>query len=291
LTPDVITTNSKFFVAAAFPDHDGPWGVQLHNSTSLRYLLSTSTARKLTTTTTAINPAIHRRRIDLVGDSRWPPSVPGRQRNNLAKDEAIQMIRSILSSKTFASAYHRAAGVRSFGTSGDKVWKVYLSGEIHSDWREIIAQGVRDLGLPVSLTSPNTSHEDSDDCGAVILGMQEERPNWDKIGANMNALRTKTLLREADVVVVRFGEKYRQWNAAFDAGYASALGKPIITLHPPGISHMLKEVNASANVVCEDPEQVVDTLAYVIRGELPTPRDGGDYVPIADRLGKGNPNP
>ena len=146
--------------------------------------------------------------------------------------------------------------------------------------------------MPVTLTSPNTSHEDSDDCGAIILGMEEERHNWDKIGANMNGIRTKTLLQEADVIVVRFGEKYRQWNAAFDAGYAAALGKPIITLHPPAISHMLKEVNASANAVCEDPEQVVDTLAYVIRGELPkVPRDGDDFVPIADRLGKGNPNP
>lgn len=108
----------------------------------------------------------------------------------------------------------------------------------------------------------------------------------------MNNIRTKTLIKDADVVVVRFGEKYRQWNAAFDAGYAAALGKSIITLHPPAISHMLKEVNASASVVCEDAEQVVDTLAYVIRGELPeTPRDGDAFVPIADRLGKGNPNP
>ena len=134
-----------------------------------------------------------------------------------------------------------------------------FSGEIHSDWREVIANGVKEKNLPVTLTSPNTSHEDSDDCGAIILGMQEERPNWDKIGAAMNAIRTQTLLKEADVVVVRFGEKYRQWNAAFDAGMASALGKPLITLHPPTISHMLKEVNASANVVCEEPSQVVDT--------------------------------
>ena len=78
---------------------------------------------------------------------------------------------------------------------------------------------------------------------------------------------------------------------AFDAGYAAALGKPVITLHPPAISHMLKEVNASANVVCEEPEQVVDTLSYVIRGDLPPPKDGDAYVPIANRLGKGNPNP
>ena len=124
------------------------------------------------------------------------------------------------------------------------------------------------------------------------MGMEDKRPNWDKIGASMNNVRTKTLIKDADVVVVRFGDKYRQWNAAFDAGYAAALGKSIITLHPPNISHMLKEVNASASAVCEDAEQVVDTLAYVIRGELPsTPRDGDDYVPIAERLGAGNPNP
>jgi len=177
-------------------------------------------------------------------------------------------------------------------SAGAKVWQVYLSGEIHSDWREVIAAGIQKKDLPVQLTSPNTSHEDSDDCGAIILGMEEKRTNWDKIGANMNNIRTKTLIKDADVVVVRFGEKYRQWNAAFDAGYAAALGKSIITLHPPKISHMLKEVNASASAVCEDPEQVVDTLAYVIRGELPeAPRDGKEFVPIADRLGAGNPNP
>ena len=182
--------------------------------------------------------------------------------------------------------------MRSLSTAPEKIWKVYLSGEIHSDWREVISEGVSKKGLPVTLSSPNVSHEDSDDCGAIILGMEEERRNWDKIGATMNGIRTKTLLTEADVVVVRFGEKYRQWNAAFDAGYAAALGKPLITLHPPEISHMLKEVNASASVVCEDAEQVVQTLAYVIRGELPeTPRDGDAFVPIADRLGKGNPNP
>jgi YtoQ family protein len=176
--------------------------------------------------------------------------------------------------------------------SAEKVWNVYLSGEIHSDWREVISNGIASKNLPVKLTSPNTSHEDSDDCGAIILGMEEKRTNWDKIGANMNNIRTKTLIRDADVVVVRFGEKYRQWNAAFDAGYAAALNKSIITLHPPNISHMLKEVNASASVVCEDAEQVVDTLAYVIRGELPErPRDGEEFVPIADRLGAGNPNP
>eukprot|EP00985_Skeletonema_marinoi_P002344 scaffold978_cov134-Skeletonema_marinoi.AAC.11 len=187
-----------------------------------------------------------------------------------------------------------ATSTRRFATtnaSAEKVWQVYLSGEIHSDWREVIAKGVESKQLPVQLVSPNVSHEDSDDCGAIILGMEEKRTNWDKIGAGMNNIRTKNLIEESDIVVVRFGEKYRQWNAAFDAGYAAALGKSIITLHPPSISHMLKEVNANASVVCEDTEQVVDTLAYVIRGELPTPRDGDEFIPIADRLGAGNPNP
>jgi len=174
-----------------------------------------------------------------------------------------------------------------------KVWRVYLSGEIHSSWREDVAAGIRDAGLSeqVLLCGPNPSHEDSDDCAAIILGMEEKRPNWDRIGASMNAIRTRTLIDEADVVVVRLGEKYRQWNAAFDAGYASAKGKPIITLHPPSLGHPMKEVNAAAMAVCEEVPQVVQTLAYVISGALPSPRDGDAWEPIADRLGKGNPNP
>jgi YtoQ family protein len=151
---------------------------------------------------------------------------------NLALSSLRSCLRYVGGPKSASTSF---TAVRSLSSSSTyKQWKVYLSGEIHSDWRQVIAKGVADKGLPVSLTSPNTSHEDSDDCGAIILGMEQERPNWDKIGANMNAVRTKTLLQDADIVVVRFGEKYRQWNAAFDAGYASALGKPIITLHPPG---------------------------------------------------------
>lgn len=145
--------------------------------------------------------------------------------------------------------------------------------------------------MPIRLTSPNTSHEDSDDCGAIILGMPEERPVWDSLGARMNQIRASTLLKEADIVVVRFGDQYRQWNAAFDAGFAAALQKPLIPVHPPSLGHMLKEVNASANVVCQEPEQVVQTLEYVVNGKLPPPKDGANYVPIAERLGKGNPNP
>ncbi|WP_299396470.1 YtoQ family protein [Pelagibius sp.] len=151
----------------------------------------------------------------------------------------------------------------------ERLWKVYLSGEIHTDWREQIADGVAAAGLPVRLDAPVTVHADSDDCGAVILG-EEENPFWrDQKGSRMNAIRTRTLIAEADVVVVRFGDKYRQWNAAFDAGTAAALGKALITLHDPALTHALKEVDGAALAVCETPQQVVQTLAYVIRGELP----------------------
>ena len=79
----------------------------------------------------------------------------------------------------------------------------------------------------------------------------------------MNAIRTRPALERADVVVVKFGEKYRQWNAAFDAGYAAALGKQLIVLHPPEFNHALKEVDGAAQAVAESPEQVVEILKYV----------------------------
>ena len=148
----------------------------------------------------------------------------------------------------------------------DKLWNVYLSGEIHSDWRQRIEAGAEDL--PVVFTAPVTDHPSSDDCGVRILG-EEEKPFWkDHKGAKVNAIRTRTLISEADVVVVRFGDKYRQWNAAFDAGFASALGTPIITLHGPELTHALKEVDGAALATAEEPEQVVEILRYVISGVL-----------------------
>jgi len=148
------------------------------------------------------------------------------------------------------------------------VWVVYLSGEIHSDWRERIRDGVDEAGLPVTLVSPVTHHETSDDAGVNILGAESEDFWKDHKGAKLNAIRTRTLIERADIVVVRFGDKYRQWNAAFDAGYAAALGTPIITLHDPGLTHPLKEVDAAALAVAETPEQVVRLLAYTINGTL-----------------------
>ncbi|MBO9395661.1 YtoQ family protein [Shimia sp. R9_1] len=144
---------------------------------------------------------------------------------------------------------------------------VYLSGEIHTDWREQITEGAADLD--VRFNSPVTDHAASDDCGVAILGAEENKYWHDHKGAMVNAIRTRKGIEDADVVVVRFGEKYRQWNAAFDAGYAAALGKSIIVLSMPDQQHALKEVHAAALAVAEEPKQVVEILRYVLTSTLP----------------------
>jgi YtoQ family protein len=151
----------------------------------------------------------------------------------------------------------------------ERTWRVYLSGEIHSDWRERIEAGTREAGLPVSFSAPVTDHAASDDAGTGTLGGEAEKFWADHKGAGVNAIRTQTLIRDADLVVVRFGDKYRQWNAAFDAGFAAALGKPVVTLHDPEHDHALKEVDRAAQATARTAQQVVDVLRYVIRGELP----------------------
>lgn len=148
------------------------------------------------------------------------------------------------------------------------VLKVYLSGEIHTDWREQIVAGAD--GLDVSFQSPVTDHGASDDCGVSILGAEDQKFWHDHKGAMVNAIRTRKGIADADVVVVRFGEKYKQWNAAFDAGYAAALGKSLIILHGPEHQHALKEIDASALAVAESPGQVVQILRYVLTGALPS---------------------
>ncbi|QKV18036.1 YtoQ family protein [Oricola thermophila] len=153
-------------------------------------------------------------------------------------------------------------------------WTIYLSGEIHTDWRDRIREGVAAAGLPVNLTGPVTHHEASDDCGVAILGAEPDKFWHDHKGAQVNAIRTRTLIGKADIVVVRFGEKYKQWNAAFDAGYAAALGKPLIVMHQAEHAHALKEVDAAALAVARTPEQVVELLRYVVNGELAGYTDG-----------------
>lgn len=144
---------------------------------------------------------------------------------------------------------------------------VYLSGEIHTDWREQIVAGAE--GLDVTFSGPVTDHDASDDCGVAILGAEPNKYWHDHKGAKVNAIRTRLGIESADVVVVRFGEKYKQWNAAFDAGYASALGKSLIVLSMPDHQHALKEVHAAALATAEEPEQVVQILRYVLTGSLP----------------------
>ena len=145
--------------------------------------------------------------------------------------------------------------------------KVYLAGEIHTNWREDIAHGCK--GLDVEFTAPVTDHDSSDDCGVAIMGPEKDKFWHDNKGAKLNAIRTRKAIEDADIVVVRFGDKYKQWNAAFDAGYAAALGKPLIVMHQDEHQHALKEVDAAALVVAQTPQQVAAALRYVMTGVLP----------------------
>ena len=142
-------------------------------------------------------------------------------------------------------------------------WNVYLSGEIHTDWRQKIMQGAKDQGLDITFTSAVTEHEASDAAGDV-LG-KEDNGFWrDHKSSKVNAIRTKNMIQKCDIAIIRFGDKYKQWNAAFDAGYCAALGKPYITLHAEDIIHPLKEVDAAAMAWAQTPEQVVELLKYVV---------------------------
>ena len=144
---------------------------------------------------------------------------------------------------------------------------VYLSGEIHTDWRDQIIAGAK--ALDVTFNSPVTDHAASDDCGVAIMGDEDQKFWHDNKGAKLNAIRTRKGIADADIVVVRFGEKYKQWNAAFDAGYAAALGKSLIVMHQDEHQHALKEVDAAALAVVKTPQEVVDILNYTLSGKLP----------------------
>lgn len=141
-------------------------------------------------------------------------------------------------------------------------WTVYLSGEIHSDWRQKIMQGAKAHGLAITFTSAVTEHEASDAAGDV-LGENDNGFWRDHQSSKVNAIRTKNMIQKCDIAIIRFGDKYKQWNAAFDAGYCAALGKPYITLHAEDIIHPLKEVDGAAMAWAQTPEQVVELLKYV----------------------------
>ncbi len=145
---------------------------------------------------------------------------------------------------------------------------VYLSGEIHSDWRQEIINLCNKENLEISFSSPITNHEASDNCGVEILGNEEKNFWKDNKGANINSIKTRKSIKDCDIVVVKFGEKYKQWNAAFDAGYAAALNKSIIVIHNEEHQHALKEVDAASAAVAKDQHQVVRILKYILKETL-----------------------
>lgn len=144
------------------------------------------------------------------------------------------------------------------------MWNVYLSGEIHSDWRQQIKIGAERANLDVEFTGPVIHHEKSDDIGEAIFGKEEQQFWRDHKAAKINGIRIKKGIEDADLVVIRFGEKFKQWNAAFDAGYAHALGIPIVTLHDEELVHPLKEIDAAAKATAKHPGQIVELLEYLL---------------------------
>ena len=146
--------------------------------------------------------------------------------------------------------------------------KVYLAGEIHTNWREDLIQLCNSANLKTQFFSPVTNHENSDNCGVEILGPEDKNFWKDNKGANINSIRTKKAIKDSDVVVVKFGEKYKQWNAAFDAGYAAALGKSIVVMHGDENQHALKEIDAAALAVTRTPDEVAEILFYTAKGML-----------------------
>ena len=145
---------------------------------------------------------------------------------------------------------------------------IFLSGEIHTEWRTDIIKEAKNNNLPINFFSPETNHSNSDDCGVSILGPEENKFWHDYKGASINAIKNNILIKKSDIIIIKFGDKYKQWNAAFDAGYAAALNKSIIVIHNEDHQHALKEVDASASAVATDQKQAVRILKYVLEGSL-----------------------
>ena len=146
--------------------------------------------------------------------------------------------------------------------------KIYLSGEIHTNWRDEIINKCKDLNLNITFYSPVTDHELSDDVGIKILGNEEKKFWHDNKSAKINAIKTRSSIKKSDIVIVRFGEKYKQWNAAFDAGYAAALSKSLIIIQNDEHQHALKEVDAAALAVTKNTDEVVQILKYTLNGNI-----------------------
>ena len=145
---------------------------------------------------------------------------------------------------------------------------VYLSGEIHTEWRNEIINKSNELNLPIEFLSPNNNHELSDDVGVKILGKEDKKFWHDHKSAKINSIRTKNAIDRSDIVIVRFGEKYKQWNAAFDAGYASAMSKSLIIIHSDENQHALKEIDSVAQAVVKNVDEVIKILNYTCSSKI-----------------------
>ena len=89
-------------------------------------------------------------------------------------------------------------------------WTVYLAGEIHTDWRTAVVKSSNDLDLPIVFTNAVTDHDASDSAGDN-LGHETDQYWRDHKSSKVNAIRTRKLLEDCDIAVIRFGEKYKQW--------------------------------------------------------------------------------
>lgn len=140
---------------------------------------------------------------------------------------------------------------------------IYLSGEIHSEWRVQLINDCQSRKLPVTFFTPVVTHQASDEIGQV-LHPELSGGFWrDKASSGINQVRIRAGIEKADLVIIKFGEKYKQWNAAFDAGYCAAKGKPYLVVHPEEFTHALKEVDNGAFAVAENLDQAVEILAYL----------------------------
>ncbi|SDO13663.1 YtoQ family protein [Alkalicoccus daliensis] len=142
---------------------------------------------------------------------------------------------------------------------------VYLAGQIHDDWREQLKQKAEEKNLPIDFVGPMENHERSDNIGEEILGEQPNNIIKDETASQMNNLRTRVLMEKSDAVVALFGEKYKQWNSAMDAGAAIATNKPLILVRPESLHHPLKELSQKAQVTVETAEQALQALAYIFQ--------------------------
>lgn len=140
---------------------------------------------------------------------------------------------------------------------------IYLAGEIHSDWRDELRHELEERDVQVQLVGPQEVHDRSDSVGEDILGDQPGARYRDLMGARVNTLRTRVLMRKAELVVAYFGERYKQWNTAADAGAAVALGIPLVLVRDPELTHALKELDALASVTVENLSQAAEAIAYI----------------------------